>query len=68
MQKSNLELWDLYQSCYIITEKKHVKFQSIPFCSYGNTSLHAKHNQEFLSRKNGQKANQSYGTCANHVR
>jgi hypothetical protein len=48
-----------------------VKFKSIPFSSYADTSLHAKINQEFWSPKRGiimQKANKSYGTCANHVR
>jgi hypothetical protein len=42
MQKSKSELWDLCQLCYIITENKCVKFQSTPFSTYGDTSLHAK--------------------------
>jgi hypothetical protein len=37
MQKSKSELWDLCQSCEIITENKCVEFQSIPFSSYGET-------------------------------
>jgi hypothetical protein len=42
MQKSESELWDLCQSCKIITENKCVKFQFIPFSSYGDTILQAK--------------------------
>jgi hypothetical protein len=46
MLKSKSELWDLCKSCEIIT-KKCAGFQSIPFRSYGDISLH----QEFLSIK-----------------
>jgi hypothetical protein len=50
-EKTNQELWDLCQSCKVITENKCVKFQSIPFSSYGDPAYTQKLNQEFLSRK-----------------
>jgi hypothetical protein len=40
MHKSKPELSDLCQSCEIITEDKHVKFQLIPFRTFGDTNLY----------------------------
>ena len=42
VQISQSELWDLCPSALIITGNKCVKFQSIPFSSNRDTSLHAK--------------------------
>jgi hypothetical protein len=41
-KKANKESWGLCQSCNTITENNYVKFQSIPFSCYGDTSLHTK--------------------------
>ena len=53
LQKSHSKLWDLSPSAKIIIGNKCVKFQSIPFRSNRDTSLHAKTKCRFSKSKKG---------------
>jgi hypothetical protein len=69
--KKNKELLDLLKSCKIITETIVWRYNPFPSVVMEIPVYTQKPNQEFLSRKSGiimQKSNQSYGTCANHIR